>query len=53
MDVTFTLEVTGDENLLDAAIPTLILAAEKVRADIPSLEKTAIVFHGDGILDTF
>lgn len=53
MDITFTLEVTGDESLLDPAMEAMVQAAEHIREIVPSLDKTAIVFYGDGILDTY
>ncbi len=53
MDITFTLEVTGDENVLDKAHDIIVDAGEKIRAECPSLDRTSIVFHGDSLLKIF
>jgi len=53
MDITFTLEVTGDENVLDKAHDILMDAGAKIRTECPSLDRTAIVFSGDNLLEIF
>lgn len=53
MDITFTLEVSGDENVLDKAHDILVEAGEKIRAECPSLDRTSIVFSGDNLLQIF
>jgi hypothetical protein len=53
MNIKFTLEVSGDENVLDTAHDILLEAGEKIRIACPSLDRTAIVFHGDNLVKIF
>jgi hypothetical protein len=53
MDITFTLEVSGDENVLDKAHDILLEAGGKIRDACPELPREAIVFSGDNLLEIF
>lgn len=53
MDITYTLEVTGDEKVLDKVYDILVEAGTKVRAECPTLDIMGIVFYGDNLLKNF